>query len=185
MRRNWVVIIIVLLLVVWGIFDYTKTRSAQSEIIRRQQATAEASVGIEKGNKAFDFELLTISGDPIKLSDLTGKKVILNFWATWCPPCRAEMPHMERFYKDYKEEVVILAVNLTNTEAKESDIKDFVDDFGLTFPIVMDTEGEIADIYKIFAYPTSYMIDTHGIIQEIYQGPINYDIMKKAISKLY
>lgn len=74
-------------------------------------------VGLEKGNLAPDFELTDMEGSPVKLSDYRGKAVLLNFWASWCPPCRAEMPHMEKLYNKYKDENFdILAVNLTNTE---------------------------------------------------------------------
>ncbi|GGD83751.1 TlpA family protein disulfide reductase [Paenibacillus nasutitermitis] len=184
MRKNVVAIIAVLVLVIWGTYDYTTKNSKQAETMNQQQNKADAEVGIKKGNKAPDFELLHLSGSPVKLSDFLGKKLILNFWATWCPPCRAEMPHMEKFYKDNEKDVVVLAVNLTNTEKKRSDVTAFVEDFALTFPIVMDAEGNKASMYQIFAYPTSYMIDSEGIIQEIFQGAINYDMMKKTMSKI-
>ena len=183
MRKNGIAIIAVLLLVAWGVFDYTKSNSDGAEAINQQQITEAAEVGIQKGNKAPDFELLNLNGNPVKLSNFAGKKVILNFWATWCPPCRAEMPHMEKFYEDHKRDVVVLAVNLTQTEKKQSDVKDFVDDYGLTFPIAMDAKGDVSSTYQIFAYPTSYIIDSQGIIQEIFQGAINYDIMEKAVSE--
>lgn len=178
LRRNGIVIIVVLTLVLWGIYDYTKDYS------ERQQATAGEGVGIKKGNKAPDFVLTNLDEQPLKLSDFTGKKVILNFWATWCPPCRAEMPHMEKFYKDYEKDVVVLAVNLTHTEKKGDGVNTFVEDFGLTFPVVMDVKGDVSSTYQVFAYPTSYIIDSQGIIQEIFEGAINYDIMKKAISRI-
>lgn len=181
MRKNSIAIIAVLILAVWGIYDYTKN---QTESSNQQQTTEESEIGIKKGNKAPDFELLNLNGEPVKLSDFTDKKVILNYWATWCPPCRAEMPHMEKFYKDNEKDVVVLAVNLTNTEQNRDNVSDFVKDFGLTFPIVMDEEGDVSSTYQVIAYPTSYIIDSQGIIQEVFQGAINYDIMEKAISKI-
>ncbi len=181
MRKNSIAIIAVLILAVWGIYDYTKDRTATNN---QQQTTEEAEVGIKKGNIAPDFELLNLNGNPVKLSDFTGKKVILNYWATWCPPCRAEMPHMEKFYNDNEKDVVVLAVNLTNTEQNRDNVSDFVEDFGLTFPVIMDEEGDVSSTYQVIAYPTSYMIDSQGIIQEVFQGAINYDIMEKAISKM-
>lgn len=181
MRKNSIAIIAVLILAVWGIYDYTKN---QTETSNQQQTTEESEVGIKKGNKAPDVELLNLNGKPVKLSDFVGKKVILNYWATWCPPCRAEMPHMEKFYKDNEKDVVVLAVNLTNTEQNRDNVSDFVKDFGLTFPIVMDEEGDVSSTYQVIAYPTSYIIDSQGIIQDIFQGAINYDIMEKAISKI-
>lgn len=181
MRKNGIAIMAVLILAVWGIYDYSKD---QTETSNQQQTTTETVVGIKKGNKAPNFELLDLDEKPVKLSDFAGKKVILNFWATWCPPCRAEMPHMEKFYKDNVKDVVVFAVNLTNTEKTRNDVSAFVEDFKLTFPVVMDAEGDVSDTYQIFAYPTSYIIDSQGIIQEVFQGAINYDIMEKAISKI-
>lgn len=175
MRKNWITIMVVLTLVFWGAYDYIKDRSDQ-------QMTD--GVGIKVGNKAPDFELVDLGEQPMKLSDFTGKKVILNFWATWCPPCKAEMPHMEKFYMDYEKEVVVLSVNLTHTESKRSNVKAFVEEYGLHFPVVMDLDGEVSRTYNIYAYPTSYMIDSNGIIQEIFQGAINYDTMVKSISRI-
>lgn len=183
MRKNGIAIIAVLILAVWGIYDYTKNDMNLTENIN-QQTTVKAEIGIAKENKAPNFELQNLDGKPVKLSDFTGKKIILNFWATWCPPCRAEMPHMEKFYTDYEKDVVVLAVNLTQTEKNRSVVAEFVEDFGLTFPIVMDVEGNVASTYQIFAYPTSYIIDSQGIIKEIFQGAINYEVMEKAISKI-
>jgi len=181
MKKNSIAIIAVLILAVWGVYDYTKN---QTETSNQQQTKEESEIGIKKGNKAPDFELLNLNGEAVKLSDFVGKKVILNYWATWCPPCRAEMPHMEKFYKDNEKDVVVLAVNLTNTEKNRDNVSDFVKDFGLTFPIVMDEEGDVSSTYQVIAYPTSYIIDSQGIIQEVFQGAINYDIMEKAISKI-
>src|SRR5690554_6683204 len=103
MKKNGIAIIAVLILVSWGIYDYVQNNKPQIESNNKQQITAEVEVGIQKGDAAVDFELLNLDGTPAKLSDYKGKKVILNFWATWCPPCRAEMPHMERFYEDNED----------------------------------------------------------------------------------
>lgn len=119
MRKNGIAIMAVLILAVWGIYDYLKD---QTETSNQQQTTTETVVGIKKGNKAPNFELMNLNEKPVKLSDFTGKKVILNFWATWCPPCRAEMPHMEKFYKENEKDVVVFAVNLTNTEKTRNDV---------------------------------------------------------------
>lgn len=185
MTKNWIAIIAVLILAVWGVYDYTKDNTDNRGTNNQKQTSADVEIGIDIGNMAPDFELLTLDGKKVKLSDFTGYKVILNFWATWCPPCRAEMPHMEKIYEDYgKKDVVVLAVNLSQTEKKRSDVTAFAEDFGLTFPIVMDEKGEVTNMYQVVAYPTSYIIDSKGIIKEKFQGAINYDMMKKALSKI-
>src|SRR5687767_10413595 len=98
-----------------------------------------AKTGIEIGDKAPDFELKNLDGQAVKLSDLKGKKVILNFWATWCPPCRAEMPEMEKYYQEIKNggKIEFLAVNLD----PKADVKGFAEKMGIHFPIVLDEIG--------------------------------------------
>ena len=144
-----------------------------------------AEEGLTKGDVAPDFTLTTLDGKEIKLSDLKGKKVVLNFWATWCPPCKAEMPHMQNFYEDFSQEenVEILAINLTNGDKVES-VQEFVQDYGLTFPIPMDEEGKVNEIYQAITIPTSYMIDTNGRIQNKVVGPMDENMIKDFVSNL-
>lgn len=142
--------------------------------------------GLAKGERAPDFELTTLAGEAVRLSDYKGKKVILNFWATWCPPCRAEMPDMQKYYDEQAdgENVEILAVNLTTVDKGMDKINAFVEEFSLTFPIPMDTEGEIGDLYQAASIPTSYMIDTEGRVQQKIVGPMNEEMMEEFIAEM-
>jgi len=144
-----------------------------------------ANEGLNKGEQAPDFELTTLAGEPIRLSELKGKKVILNFWATWCPPCKAEMPHMQNFYEDYAEteNVEIVAVNLTSGD-REASVEEFVKDYGLTFPIPMDVEGEVGQKFQAVTIPTSYIIDTNGMIQHKIVGPMDENMIQDFISNI-
>lgn len=144
-----------------------------------------AEEGLVKGDMAPDFTLTTLDGKKVQLSDLNGKKIIVNFWATWCPPCKAEMPHMQNYYEDFAkdENVEILAVNLTNGDKVES-VQNFVEDYGLTFPIPMDVEGKVGETYQAITIPTSYMIDTKGRIQNKIVGPMDENMMKDFVSNL-
>lgn len=142
--------------------------------------------GLAKGETPPDFELTTLDGESVKLSDYQGKKVILNFWATWCPPCRAEMPHMQDYFEEQaaKENVEILAVNLTTEDHGLDKVENFVEEYGLTFPIPMDTEGEIGAIYQAVTIPTSYMIDTEGKVQNKIVGPMNETMIEEMIANM-
>jgi len=142
--------------------------------------------GLEKGDRAYPFELKTLDGENVKLSDYQGKKVILNFWATWCPPCQAEMPHMQNFYETKAEEmnVEILAVNLTKADKGIEKVKSFVTDYGLTFPIPMDEKGVLGSKYQAFAIPTTYIIDTKGNIQNKIVGPMDEEMMIKLVKEV-
>lgn len=139
---------------------------------------ASTVTGIQKGNAAPDFELTTLDGTSVKLSNYKGKKVILNFWATWCPPCKDEMPHMQNFYEKFKENgIEIVAVNLTNIDKGQKVIETFVKNNGLTFQIPLDRDGKIGEIYQTISIPTSYILDSKGIITSKFIGPMDEEMM--------
>ena len=141
--------------------------------------------GLAQGEEAPDFELTTLSGETVKLSDYKGKKVILNFWATWCPPCIAEMPLMQNYYDEVKDKnVEILAVNLTTEDRGTDKVKEFVKSNNLTFPIPMDVEGDIGSVYQTVTIPTTYIIDTEGRIQKKHIGPMDEKVMKDYIANM-
>ncbi|PEE33305.1 thiol:disulfide interchange protein [Bacillus cereus] len=155
-----------------------KSEAAMKEIIARN--------GIEIGKSAPDFTLTKLDGTNVKLSDLKGKKVILNFWATWCGPCQQEMPDMEAFYKEHKENVEILAVNYTPSEkgGGEEKVSNFAKEKGITFPILLDKNIDVTTAYKVITIPTSYFIDTKGVIQDKLIGPMTQKEMEKRVAKL-
>lgn len=140
--------------------------------------------GLEINDEAPDFELTSLTGETVKLSDYKGKMVMLNFWASWCPPCRVEMPHMETYYQEYKdgENIEILAVNMTTLErGSKEKVGEFVDKHGLTFPILMDEEGDVKDLYKVMVYPTTYIINPEGIITDKVMIPLDVEVIKWLI----
>lgn len=149
--------------------------------------TIEYESGLEKGSIPPDFELSTLSGDIVKLSDYKGKKVILNFWASWCGPCKAEMPHMQNYYEKNKDSanVEIIAVNLTTAERSGiAGIEKFIDAYGLTFPIPLDNDGEVMDLYNILPIPTTYMISTDGKVRQNIIGPMDEKTIKELVDNL-
>lgn len=142
--------------------------------------------GLALGETAPDFELETLEGETAKLSDYRGKKVILNFWTTWCPPCRAEMPHMQDYYdqKAKKDNVEILAVNLTTADHGMEKITSFVSEYGLAFPILLDAEGDMGTVYQAVTIPTSYILDTEGRVQNKFVGPMDQATIEELIGKI-
>ena len=156
-----------------------QTKDETEETVNREDIPGAKLAALREGAEAPDFELTTLDGKPIKLSDYRGKKVILNFWATWCPPCKAEMPHMQNFYEENKVKgVEIVAVNLTNMDKGKDDIQSFVTDYGLTFPIPLDEEGVVGTTYQAFTIPTSYILDEKGVITKKIVGPMDEKMMK-------
>ena len=130
----------------------------------------ELSTAPQEGFNAPGFTLTTLDQDSLSLEDLRGQAVILNFWASWCPPCQEEMPAMQSVYETFKDQgLQIVAVNLAfqdSTEAAQS----FVDELSLTFPVVMDEDGDVARQYRISALPTTFFIDAEGVVQEVVMG---------------
>ncbi|WP_102027643.1 peroxiredoxin family protein [Salirhabdus sp. Marseille-P4669] len=196
--KKGIIVVILVAMFGWAIYDLVQkpeeetksdsfvsqeeTETNRSEADEKEMETPNVPVGLEVGNLAPDFELTTLSGETVRLSDYRGKKVMINFWATWCPPCRAEMPDMQEFYE--KQDVEILAVNLTQTEANTSDVEAFKEEFGLTFPILLDEDLTVATEYRIRPIPTSYMVDSQGIIQFEALGALNYDLMVAEFEKM-
>jgi peroxiredoxin len=191
MWKNVTIIILLLVMVVWGVYDFTAKKQeaqiaiAQTSTEQVNNTASKSDGGLEIGNSAPDFTLQTIDGKSFKLSDLRGKKVLLNFFATWCPPCNGEMPDIEAFYNDNKNHnITVLAVNLTTSEQNTKSISNFTSKYGLTFPVVLDKQGDISNVFQVINIPTSYFIDTKGVIREKMVGAMNKDTMSNLISKL-
>lgn len=183
--KKAILIVIVMGMLGWSVYEFLfasneKTTQEENKLTSQQinnpvEVEESNEVGIRKGEIAPDFELTTLDGETVQLSDYKGKRVMLNFWATWCPPCRAEMPDMEKFQKN--KDVQVLAVNLTETESNQDNVQKFVDELNLTLTTPLDDQSAVSNEYKVMAYPTTYMIDSNGRIQFITMGAMNYDFM--------
>ncbi|WP_461201233.1 TlpA family protein disulfide reductase [Anoxybacillus sp. TBDG-1] len=160
------------------IFIFAPISDTTNEGTSEQSST---NVGIDVGEMAPDFELMTLKGEKVQLSQFRGKKVILNFWASWCPPCRAEMPEMQRFYEQHGQHVAIVAVNLTNKEKNHQAVETFINEKGVSFDIMFDEQGTVSKTYEVITIPTSYIIDEHGVILHKHVGPLSYDMMKRTV----
>lgn len=126
------------------------------------------------------FEGETLNGQTLKLVDLRGQVVLINFWATWCEPCKAEMPDLQAVYEDYQSRgLVILGVNLDEGQA---DISRWVEELGLTFDIVLDERQQIATLYQLRGQPSSYLVAPNGVITQVYYGPTTRQSLEAAIA---
>ncbi len=129
------------------------------------------------GKSAPDFSLPNLDDKPIKLSDYRGKVVFLNFWATWCKPCREEMPSMEVMHKTLeKDGLVVLAVSIDRVTTKK-DIPPFIKSMNLTFPVLVDSWGQTDKRYKLMGVPETYIIDQQGVLREKVIGPRDWTRM--------
>jgi cytochrome c biogenesis protein CcmG, thiol:disulfide interchange protein DsbE len=122
------------------------------------------------GFMAPAFTLTDLDGQNVNLSDLLGKVVVLNFWASWCPPCRAEMPAIQQVYQDYQDQgLVVLAVNVANQDTMTA-MRTFLDSFEHTFPILVDENGAVNRLYAVSSLPTTFFIDRDGMIRDLVVG---------------
>ena len=137
------------------------------------------------GFAAPEFTLDRLGGGQVTLSELRGTAVVVNLWASWCPPCRAEMPALQHFYEENRARgLEVVAVNTTFQDS-ESDAAAFVAEFGLTFPVALDRDGAASRAYLLRALPTTYFIDRTGVIREVViGGPMSETTIQTTVEKL-
>jgi len=156
-------------------------------VVQRQKIAAEsqpAATGPTQA-RATDFQLTSADGAQIRLSDLRGKVVLLNFWATWCPPCKAEMPDLNALYRDYGAEHDFVVVGV-DVEENGTDVRDFVGRQRIGFPLLLDEDGHVSDsLYAVRSLPTSMIIDRQGYIRDAWIGQIAKEAMLARLKKVW
>jgi cytochrome c biogenesis protein CcmG/thiol:disulfide interchange protein DsbE len=150
------------------------------------QDPAGRSPSTDVGRVAPDFLLQTPNGGQLRFSDLRGRPVLVNFWASWCAPCRQELPEIVKAYDAHKDAgLVVLAVDL---QENDDAVKSFASEFGMTFPIVIDRTGSVASSWRIGGpiqgIPSSYFVDAQGVVQARFYGPMTQDTLDENLAKL-
>jgi peroxiredoxin len=136
----------------------------------------------ERERAAPDFVLQALDGSTVRLSDLQGRPVIINLWATWCAPCRSEMPELVRAYAEHQDKgLVVLAVDVKESE---SEIQHFAQEFGMTFPILLDRAGQVASAYRMTGLPQSYFVDRKGVIRELSIGAMDRAALQQKLATI-
>ncbi|MER2059448.1 MAG: TlpA disulfide reductase family protein [Niallia sp.] len=122
----------------------------------------QANSGLNIGDKAPNFTIKDLNGNKVQLSDYKGKSVMINFWTTWCPPCKKEMLDIETFSKEKQDQWVVLAINVDG--GNEEGVRQFVQERKLTFPVLLDDKDVVANQYHILSIPTTYFLNKEGVI---------------------
>jgi len=159
-------------------------------IVSARMAAPLMPAAAETNRAAPDFTLPTIDGKTLHLNDLRGKIVLVNFWGTWCVPCKEETPAIQAAYEQLKGTgVEFVGVNLRNQEELgepgDAAVKSFVQDHGVTYPTVYDTDGEVSRLYQISPIPVSYFLDTQGNIRYVYVGTLKTADVLELVRRLH
>ncbi len=136
-----------------------------------------------QGYEAPHFTLTGMDKQTYQLNGKRSKPLILNFWASWCGPCRMEAPELRKFYQKFGQQVDLYAINVTSDDSADS-AKTFVQTYELPFPVPMDMTGEVANRYRIQAFPTTYLIDRQGIVRKTIIGMIDASVLEQEVRKL-
>jgi thiol-disulfide isomerase/thioredoxin len=172
MRKRVLAIAVFTLVVTAGFWYFINDTTAHR--------TTVPETGITVGKTAPSFTLQALDGGAVKIGK-TGQITVLNFWATWCPPCREEMPELEVFATKHKNEIVFGAVNLQETVEK---VRAFLDQNKYTMPVLLDTDGKAGSEFLIRAIPTTIILDKNGVIQFRKSGPVTADELEAVLKEV-
>lgn len=174
-RFEWVILIVGIALLGSGWIAYSQE---PAEIAFDAAGLTEAPIA---GYLAPGFTLTSMQGEEISLADYQGKPVVLNFWATWCPPCRAEIPHFQDAAVKYNGQAVIVGVDQGEPLSL---VSDFANQFGVTYPMLLDPDNDVNRQYQVRALPTTLFIDANGVVREVFTGIINGAVLEDRIEQL-
>ena len=159
---------------------FVRQQSARPAVVAETSATSAESAEVVVGAPAPDISLLTREGTPFKLSEARGKVVVMNFWASWCAPCREEMPGFEAAYKERSADVLFVGVNTTSVDTR-AEALEFAERLGVTFPIVMDIEGVAQKTYGVRGLPATFFIGRDGTMKAKALGPVLKDRLREQL----
>ena len=196
MKKNTVLLIVLIVAVIGviggSVIAYrglsgkvsTPTTTEASTIIDSSPVITEEATSAEK-QPAPDFTVKDADGNSVSLSDKIGKPIIINFWATWCPPCRSELPYFDRFYTEYGDKVEFMMIDLTDgTRETAEGVLAFIEENGYTFPVYYDSDTSAALTYQISSIPLTVLIDEDGNIVERHLGLIDEATLQTYLESL-
>ncbi len=165
MSRRWGVLLLALIALAAGASYWLFQRAPASPIVGRQ---------------APGFQLPSLDGPAVSLADYRGRPVIVNFWATWCEPCKQEMPALQAEAASHPD-LVVLGVDNVESAVK---VKPFVAQLGVSFPILLDQDGSVVERYQVVGLPTTYFVDRAGTLRSIYRGPLTPETLRESVAAI-
>jgi len=173
-RNNWIVIAVVFALTIVSIYQNARASD--------QAASAPTQVAPKPKHVAPSFQLQTLDGKQLAVGGMREKPLMINFWASWCGPCNTEAPDLVKLYKAYGDKFDLYAVNITPGDSMRN-IKAFVERHGYPFPVLLDMEGSVSELYQIQPIPTTFLIDKNGVIRDMFYTE-SFATLEKKIQKL-
>ncbi len=183
--RSWVSLrslaAVALVLAIGGLFAWRElgAESGPSSIL----AAGEEALQVEIGEPVPDFRLDTPDGSELRLSDFRGQAVVLNFWATWCGPCRAEMPELQAIHDQYSGPGTLTVLGIDELEPADS-VTGFAEELALTFPIALDRDGEVAERYGLLGLPGTFFIDAAGVLRARVLGQLHGELLADGLASI-
>ena len=172
-------VILAVLLILAGVWSLWRLNRDSSE---DQSVADRFTTPVTQIETAPEFSLQTLDGRTVKLSDYQGQVVLLNTWATWCPPCRAEMPDLEAYYREHQADgFVVLAVN---SQESADTVSAFLEDHDFTYPVLLDSDGVVMERYGIRGLPTSFFIDRDGNVHGVWNGQLSPARLRELVDPI-
>jgi cytochrome c biogenesis protein CcmG, thiol:disulfide interchange protein DsbE len=181
-RHHWNSLLIATLLLGIWLVGATRVRSEAPVAQSPTSGTVAAAAAPLPNHPAPDFTLVDLSGAPVQLSELRGQVVLVNVWATWCPPCRAEMPMLQSAYAHYRDQgFTVLAINQREDAAT---VAAYMQAGGYSFPALLDSDSAVSGLYQALVLPSSYFIDRAGVVRAVYKGPLARSVIVGTVEQL-
>ena len=175
----------ILVMTIFTFFEISKTfkNNTQSpeSYIKIADVRQDHPEEIVNNTEDVDLQWVSLTGEPISLSDFEGSPIVLNFWASWCPPCLAEMPLLQDYADKLSDEVVFLAINAGEDEEI---VRNFTEEHNLSLTILLDPSNTAAKHYRVYGFPTTLFFDIDGSIQSIHIGELDDSLLAKHLSKI-
>ena len=150
-----------------------------------EPSTQDVQYGVEIGQPPPEFTLMSLDGNEVSLADYRGQPVLINFWASWCPPCRLEMPDLVKAYEAHQDKgFVVLAIDLTFQDSI-ADVETFVEEFGMTFPVLLDQDGVVTnEQYRLLGLPMSVFVNREGIVTRLHIGAMTGEQVDEFVAEI-